>query len=429
MHRPLTLALALMSCAAAAELPDAYAPIVAASNQRRDAAQTILADWKAKRDALTKQWKAVEKKLSAFAPAPDAAPRERLKKLDEDLKALQPAEFTARAQFAEFDRLTDERAALVKALMAEAGARLAAARKKARETKEGAALADEWEALQTQVVAAENEMGFYQARRDSVVRAEGGLMNLLTPKPKPEDPKIETLRLAPPPPADAAERRARFAERTSPAAVSEVGERFFSQMTLTLPGLENVAQLVKDGRHDAALEAYKRHFFAKLLAGNADALTESEDDEENRDGEATLMHTVFPPPTAAEIQSALGGVVTRIVSATKGQVRVEVALGQRLRLRPARLHRRPRMEPCRPLARARHLEHRAQEGQALFQSRLRRPPSPAAQSRTHVGFPASGLHMEGRRPGPDALRARPAETAHPRCDALPRGELERLQKL
>lgn len=307
-----------------AALLEAYAPIVAASKQREAAAQKALADWRAKRDSLTKQWKAVEAKLLAFAPAADAALVARLKALDAELKAMKPAQFTAHAQFVAYDRLTDERARLVKAMAQAESARLTAARR-----QPGAkALAAEWEKLQVQVVAAENEMAFMQARRDSIIRAEKGVIRTITPQPEVVDPKAERRRLVVPAPADAAVRRAEFARRNSPEGVREVGERFFSQMTLTLPGLEEVAQLVKAGRHDAALEAYKRYFFAKLLAAKAGDAAEPEDDDEgNRDGEATLSHSVFPPPSAAEIQRALDGVAVETVTG-KTPVRVEAVLGQ-----------------------------------------------------------------------------------------------------
>ena len=307
-----------------AALPEAYAPVIAASKQRETSAQKALADWRAKRDDLTKQWKAVEAKLLAFAPVADAAAAARLKQLDAELKAMKPAQFTAHAQFVAYDRLTDERAKLARDIAGAESGRLAEAQRK----PEATALAAEWEKLQVQVVAAENEMVFMQARRDSIIRAEKGVIRTITPQPEVVDPKAEQRRLVLAPPGDAAARRAEFARRNSPEGVREVGERFFSQMTLTLPGLEEVAQLVKAGRHDAALEAYKRYFFAKLLAAKAGDGAEAEDDDEgNRDGEATLSHSVFPPPSAVEIQRALDGVVVEVV-AGKTPVRVETTLGQ-----------------------------------------------------------------------------------------------------
>ena len=253
--------------------------------------------------------------------------RERLKTLDAALKESTPVSFTKLSQFANYDQLTDERAAVKSAMQAAERERRTLVRSLARRTVRGAALADECEALESQVIAAGNEATLAQNRRDGVKRAEGGLMNSL--QLVAEEGPVETVHLDVPPPPDAAARWERFQSRGSDQSLRELGQRFFSQMTLTLPGLEQTAQAVKEDRYQAALEAYKRYFFAKLLAAKpGDGGAETGGDDESRDGEATLSHTVFPPPTPAHIRQALEGVVVETVPGKKQPVRVEANLGQ-----------------------------------------------------------------------------------------------------
>ena len=50
-----------------------YAPVIAASNARRDAAAKMLVDWQAKRDGLAKAQTALEKQLNGLAAKPAMA--------------------------------------------------------------------------------------------------------------------------------------------------------------------------------------------------------------------------------------------------------------------------------------------------------------------------------------------------------------------
>ena len=313
-------------CALAAA--DPYAPIIAASNRRREAAQQALADCRAKYDDLAIRLKAIEEKLIETAtPALDTKPAmlaDQLRTLDAAFKQLDPGTFASVEQFAQYDRMTDERSRLKAAIETAHAERWASIRRLARRTPEGAALAGQWETLYAQAVAAKNEASFAQARRDTVVRGEANLLKSLAPRA--DEGPAEALRLDVPPPADAADRLAQFRHRTTGDGVRELGERFFSQMTLTLPGLEPVARLVQQ-HYAEALDAYKHYFFTRLLAAK-DGGPEAGDEEESRDGEATLAWTVFPPPTSAQVQQALAGIVTEIVPGKKTPVRLEVHLGQ-----------------------------------------------------------------------------------------------------
>ena len=253
-------------CALAAA--DPYAPIIAASNRRREAAQQALADCRAKYDGLATRLKAIEEKLIEIAiPASDTKPAmlaDQLRTLDAAFKQLDPGTFTSVEQFAQYDRMTDERSRLKAAIETAHAERWASIRRLARRTPEGAALAGQWETLDAQAIAAKNEASFAQARRDTVVRGEANLLKSLAPRA--DEGPAEALRLDVPPPADAAERLAQFRHRTTGDGVRELGERFFSQMTLTLPGLEPVARLVQQQQYAEALDAYKHYFFTRLLA-------------------------------------------------------------------------------------------------------------------------------------------------------------------
>ncbi len=315
-------------------LPPAYAPLVKASNQRCEAAQRAMDDWRAKRDALAARLKALEAELTQIAaPSPDAASgtlADRLKTLEAAFKKLDPASFTNLEQFTRYDQLADDRAALQTALQSAEWERLELIRKLVRRTPRGAAQADEWEALNVQVIAAANEATLAQIRRDNVRREEANLLRALTPPVDNAPPEV--CRLDVPPLPDAAARLEQFRQRTTPAAVRALGERFFSQLTLTLPGLEPVAKLVQAGRYDAALEAYKKYFFANLQS-DAERGPDSADEEGSRNGEATRTSTVFPPPTPQQIEQALDGLVAETVPGPKAPVRVEARLG-----RPGAMH-------------------------------------------------------------------------------------------
>jgi hypothetical protein len=173
--------LALGSVAAA----DPYAPIKAASERRREAAQQSLAEWRAKHEELTGRLKTLENELDSLAAqSPDeesATLAGRVREIEATLRGSDPNSFTGTAQFAQYDRLADERTALKSDLEKSQQARREQVRRVARRTPQGAALADQWESLYVQAIAAKNEAAAAQARRDTVVRSEANLIRALTP--------------------------------------------------------------------------------------------------------------------------------------------------------------------------------------------------------------------------------------------------------
>ena len=178
-----------MAAAGEAPLP-AYAPVIAASNQRRDAAQQALADWRAKRDGLLAKQDAAEKKIKELAgrlgadtDAGISAINDRIKAaeawaqtLDAAIKGMNPASFSTVAQMAKYDQMTDERNGLKAAIQAAQREIFDLTRKLVHRDPQGAAMAEEWEAPEPQCVAAANEATLAQIRRDTVVRAEGALL-------------------------------------------------------------------------------------------------------------------------------------------------------------------------------------------------------------------------------------------------------------
>ena len=89
--------LSLVSCAAiqwvafrtAGEEPSAYAPVIAASDQRREAARRALADERAKRDALTAKQEAVEKEIGELAERLGVASDTTLDAINDRIEAAQ----------------------------------------------------------------------------------------------------------------------------------------------------------------------------------------------------------------------------------------------------------------------------------------------------------------------------------------------------
>ncbi|MCU0983153.1 MAG: hypothetical protein MUF25_28670 [Pirellulaceae bacterium] len=343
--------LSLVSCAAiqwvafrtAGEEPSAYAPVIAASDQRREAAQRALADARAKRDALIATQKAVEKEIGELAErlgvASDTtldaihdrieAAQARVRDIDAALQSLNPATFASVAQMASYDQMTDQRDELKAVIQAAQREHFDVTRRLVRRDPRGAVLADEWEALEVQAVAAANEATLAQLRRDAVARAEGALRKAIQPRPDTSPASAaEVFRVEVPPPRDAAVRRDQFQNRGTPDAVRALGQRFFSQMTLTLPGLEQIEQLVHAGQYGPALDAYKQYFFARLLAAADHADEERSGEEEPLNGEATYSAIVFPPPTREQIGQALDGVVAETFSDRGSPCRIEANLGR-----------------------------------------------------------------------------------------------------
>lgn len=323
---------------AAETLPSVFDPIIAASRMRAEAAQKAVAEWKGKRDALVKEQKAVEKKIRDIGKKLNAERDEkfsglytesqtiegRLKAVAGEIKSYSPSRFKTTNEFAAYDRLMDERRSLQESLDGLQRSSFAALRECVRADADGAKLVAEWERLELAAIAAGNEAAVVQLRRDSIVRAEGGLQNSMkNPPTEPKNVESQSLITAPQPSGLAA-RKARFAARRTPAGVKELGQRFFSQMTLTTPALEPVRKLVAQQQFAAALDAYKHYYFAKLLAEDAESATHSQatasSDDEPLEGVVTHASSVFPPPTQEQIDLALKGVLSETV-AIKGTVR------------------------------------------------------------------------------------------------------------
>ncbi len=318
--------------AAAETLPSAIEPIIAESKARAEAAQKAVALWKGKRDSIVKQQKLVEKKIRELGKKLNAEREERvsevnaevlqaearLKTVEGETKSLSPSDFKTTKEFAANDRLTDERRSLQETLERLHRVSFAALCEFVRKDADGANLVDEWKQLDVEAIAAGNEATIVQLRRDRIVRAEGGLQNSIINPPK-EPMNVETQSLINASlPDDVAARKARFAARRTPAGITELGERFFSQMTLAGAALDPVRILVEQRNYAAALDAYKQYYFRKLLAEdaetevNADAAANT--DEEPLEGVVTQASSVFPPPTQDHIDSGMNGILSEIVA-------------------------------------------------------------------------------------------------------------------
>ncbi|MFM9960367.1 MAG: chitobiase/beta-hexosaminidase C-terminal domain-containing protein [Planctomycetaceae bacterium] len=332
------------SCAAE-PLPPAFEPIIAASKARAEAAQKAVAEWKGKRDALVKQQKPIEKKIRDLGKKLNAERGEqlsavnaellkvetRLEAVESEIKSLSPSSFKTTKEFAAHDKLTDERRSLQESVERLQRASFSALCEVLRADADGAKLVAEWERLDVEAIGAGNEATLVQLRRDSIVRAEGSLQGLVSNPPK--EPKgIESQSLIEAPqPDDVAARKARFAARRTPAGIKELGERFFSQMTLTTLGLEPVRQLVEQQNYAAALDAYKQFYFRKLLAedavvANSEAIASS--DDEPLEGVVSHASSVFPPPTQELIDLALKGILAETVAVKGATKKFSVKLGE-----------------------------------------------------------------------------------------------------
>lgn len=326
-------------------LPAAFEPIIAASKARADAAQKAVAEWKGKRDALVKQQKAVEKKIRELGKTLNADRDEKLsaingellkaeallKAVEGEIKSRSPSSFRTTKEFAAHDKLTDERRSLQESIERLQRASFSALREVVRANADGAKLAAEWERLEVEAIGAANEATLVQLRRDSIVRAEGSLQGLITNPPKePKNVESQSL-IEAPQPDDVAARKARFAARRTPAGMKELGERFFSQMTLTLPGLEPVKKLVEQQNYAAALDAYKQYYFRKLLAEDAEAANSeaiASSDDEPLEGVVSHASSVFPPPTQEQIDLALQGVLSETVAVKSAVKKFSIKLGE-----------------------------------------------------------------------------------------------------
>lgn len=329
------------------DYPPAYAPVVAEVRERQEGAQRLLAEWKSKAAALAVQQKRLEKELGQLAatlkegdvPGVLAAARQRVvaaetraAELQKALVAAKPGAFASVASMAEFDRLVDDHAAAISAIELARTGELRAVREVALRDPAGAQRVKAWEAREIERIAAANEASIAQSRRDGIVRSEGAVLEVIRPTrgatTRAAGAPPEAIEVPIAAPADAADRAAAFARRVSPEGVDELGRRFFSQMTLTLPGLQDVGAHVDAGRYGPALDAYKRYFFARLMEKPAAEAKAADTDGESSEGHSSRANMIFPPPTAAQVEDALAGVVRRSLAAKGGTKAFRAGLGQ-----------------------------------------------------------------------------------------------------
>lgn len=323
--------------------PKAYAPVVAEARGRQDEAQKALAQLKDRQAELSRAQQAVGKQIEQVAgklrAADDPAVAEAGRRLQEwgsrvvELKKAQAVAkagaFATLGSMLALDRLTDELGAATTALDDAQRRYAAALRAVVRRDGEGIKLADAWEALEVQRIAVSNEAIVAQNRRDNIVRAENAVLRVIgAEKAVPAAPANAPVEIdvAIEAPSDAAGRREAFGRRGSPESLDELGRTFFSQMTLTLPGLETVRGHVDAGRFPAALEAYKRYFFSKLTASVAEAA--HDDDADLSEGHSSRVNMIFAPPTQRQIEDALAGVVRGAYPVKGGARNFRAALGQ-----------------------------------------------------------------------------------------------------
>jgi hypothetical protein len=81
---------------------------------------------------------------------------------------------------------------------------------------------------------------------------------------QPIDTTLPVVKLDLKPPADLAQRQARFAARDSAGGIANLCREFYATIKPETPGLEEFSSLYKAGHYQEALDAYRAYFFAKL---------------------------------------------------------------------------------------------------------------------------------------------------------------------
>ncbi len=200
-----------------------------------------------------------------------------------------PESFTAHKQVVAYDRLGTE----ISQLESQTQQTEFQLKKRLREIAsgdpQGSKLVDELWGAEIELALVNRDRGNVQTMRDTIKREVGGLLSQIHPSGPPGEGK-PNVQVPMPPVADAAERLARFAKRNSPDEVAALGRRFFAQIDLAYPGLEDVAALVQRQDYQAALVAYKRFFFRKqaiaIEADEESLVAEAETDEGGAEDEA-----------------------------------------------------------------------------------------------------------------------------------------------
>lgn len=109
-----------------------------------------------------------------------------------------------------------------------------------------------------------------------------------------------------PPPPDAAERRAAFEQRNSPAGIEALARRLHAALMPDVKGLEKFYQEFDAGRYAAALDAYRDYFFRKLQSPDefgADGLNWV-DDFFQPNGKAMILRPPNPQALEANLEGA-----------------------------------------------------------------------------------------------------------------------------
>lgn len=208
------------------------------------------------------------------------------------------------------------------------------------ENEEGARLVNEvWTAEADLLTATRNRLDT-QMKRDAVNRGtRSAIQRLQVTSPAPITAPRREIAVAAP--EDAIERMARFKQRDSPGEVRALGERFFRQMDLGFPGLEEVAKLVEKEEYAAALDAYKVYFFSKKgvnaftsavegtrgddeIQASASVGLESDDESVTAADSASLPAAVIPPDPAA-VAEAMDVAISAVLRVEKRQPNLVVA--------------------------------------------------------------------------------------------------------
>jgi hypothetical protein len=265
---------------------------VEAQLKRVDAIQSRLNMLKEQQATLPKKIEQMNHRVRALADQQGAAKDPELTRLraeadrlsaqvaqgEKALAGQKPGSFTNYSQFVAYDRMTAQ-LEQVRHQAHQAGEQAKArVRALAARDPEGRKLVDEVWAVEVELALANKDRGNVQIARDNLKREVGNLLKGIAPQGAPNDKG--GIEVPVPPPADAAARMERFRKRNTPEEVRALGDRFFAQIDLSHPGLEEVASHVIRSDFPAALEAYKRFFFRRAsAAANVEAEIEAEVEE------------------------------------------------------------------------------------------------------------------------------------------------------
>jgi hypothetical protein len=247
-----------------------------------------------------------------------------------------PDSFTSHAQVLAYDRIGAE----ISDFQGQIGQLENTIKKRLREIAskdpQGAEVVDEAWATEIDLALVNKERWNVQTMRDSIKREVGGLLRQVHQSGPPAEGK-PNVQVPMPPVADAAERMARFQNRNSPDEVAALGERFFAQIDLAYPGLEDVAALVRQRDYQAALDAYKQFFFrtsSPAVAADAEPISPAEEQgddesdaelasEEGFEWQKAVGTPRVTPPHPKAVEAAMQGDVRahlKIADRTTGSV-------------------------------------------------------------------------------------------------------------